>query len=264
MANNYWVNGYRMEDAARRWYVMEGTKVPGVGAMRSSSTTIPNRMGVLPSVTYAADPFQVALNMMVTDAGGRGGWAQLQANWDSLMAIVRPFRILSNLQWMPDGGSIRYAPARLSGAVDPTFDRGAMTYDTTLVFEVPGGVWKEQSESTMAINNLNGLKGGSAPVSDALFLVSGAPNLIACQDYQTSARLTWSGTPQAGKNLLIEPGEYRASWVTGEVWQHSNQDASFGLDISAQGFALHPDFNGAYLAQATGGAWKVKASRSFA
>lgn len=264
MANNYWVNDRRLDDAQGRWLVMEGTKVPPTGSMRLVSTQIPGRMGVVPQPIMSAEPFQVAINMMVTDAPRAGSWAQLQANWDALMAIVRPFSKLCSLQYKPDGGGIRWAPARLLGGVVPEFDRGAMAYDATLVFEIPGGVWKDPNEVVMPVNDLSRIRGGSAPIQDAKFLVANPPGLISVRDYTSGTQMSWTGSAPPGKSLLLEPGEYKASYVNPGTWEHSGNDASYGMDISAFGFSMYPDHEGVYLMQATGGTWQVKAARSYA
>lgn len=264
MANNWWVNGYRLDDPAGRWRVMEGTKVPAPGAMRLVSTTIPNRMGVIPQPALAAEPFMVSINLMVTDAGKPGHWSQVQYNYDTLMGIIRPFYSLSTLEYMPDGSDIRWAYARLSGEPSVVFDRGAMTYDVTIVFEVPGGVWKDRTAQIMPANDLSKIKGGSAPIQDVKFLVANPPQLLAVRDVVSATQMAWTGTAPSGKALLLEPNEYKASYVTPGTWTHSDDDASFGLDISPFGFSMYPSRDGTYTLQATGGTWQVRAMRSFA
>lgn len=267
MANNWWVNSRRLDDERGRWLVMEGTEVPAAGGMRLVSTQVPGRMGVLPQPVVSAEPFQVVISMMVTDNRSlteRGGWAQLQANWDAFMALVRQFQQLSVIQYKPDGAGIRQAQCRLLGGVQPKFDRGAMSYDCSVIFEVPGGVWKDPNEVIMPISDLSRIKGGSAPIQDAKFLVANPPQLLSVRDYTSETQMSWTGTAPSGKSLLLEPGEYKASYVDPGTWEHSSDDASFGMDISAFGFSLYPDSEGTYLAQATGGTWQIKAARSYA
>lgn len=264
MANNYWINGRALEDSQKRWMVMEGTKIPSIGSVRSSSVSIPNRSGVLQTPPRGSDPMQVAINVMVTDLGGRGGWHQLQLNWDALMAICRPFNKMSEIQWRPDGMGIRTAKCRLAGGVEPVFDRGAMTYDATLIFEIPSGCWQDVTAPEMAVSDMSKIRGGSAPITNPLFIVQNPGVVVAVQDYMSGRRLAWAGSPKAGKMLLLDPDNWRASWLDAKQWTHTTDDASFGLDMGAFGFALHPDYAGVYTAQASGGQWTVKAARSYA
>ena len=81
--SEYVLDGFDLTEENQRWFVMEGTSIPELGAPSLPSVTVPGRWGVLPLPVHGYGTSQITLKMMVTDARdgviGKGGRQRIAA-----------------------------------------------------------------------------------------------------------------------------------------------------------------------------------------
>lgn len=262
--SEYVINGVDLNDADGRWFLMVGTELPQLGAMRNVSTPVPLRTGVLWKPPVAADPFMVTLQIMVTDAvnGKPAGRSALDANWRAFQNVFRRLGEGIELRHEPDGAPPRKATGRIAGVTTPVFDVNSTSVDVTLVVECPSGVWKDIEPKVLAANDLSELDGGTMPITDAVFQVSSPTERIVIRDAVSGKTMSWTGSVKAGKTLIIQPDSYRAGWSETDSWE-SAEDATAGLSLGVGGFAITPDLQGHHAITTQGGTVTVKAGRSY-
>lgn len=260
--SEYRLDGHDLDDPAGRWRLTSATALPTWGAPRSTSITIPGRMGVLPTAPATTDPITIVLGLLVTGTSRAG----LDVSLRALAALVRGVGRMMTLTHAPAGAPARQALVRLSGSVEPAYYPAGHAATVKIVLEAPEGLWRDTTPTDAPAADLSTLDGGVMPITDALILVATPTSAVTITDAASGKTMTWTGTPASGKALLLDPAAYTAR-LTGGSWSTTGAtDASAGLSLSAGGFAIHPDADGHHALTTKGtstGAVTVRARRAY-
>ena len=260
MSSEYSLNGVDL-DRPGKWRVMQGTLLPAVPAPRLTSTEVPFRSGILDGAGLKVDTFKVTVAFMVEGADR----ADLDRNFQALMAVLRASNKLATLQHHPVGSSPREALVRLVSVSQPSWRYGEWAIDTTVIFEAVEGVWKDVVAVEVPLTDLSRLAGGSAPITDALMKLTPAGNTCTIVDQASGTSITWRGTMEPGQRLLIDVGKYSAWRQVSERWYPLNGavNASAEISMSPEGFQLTPSHEGKIILQVTGATGVIQARRAY-
>ena len=260
MSSEYSLNGIDL-DQPGKWRVMEGTLLPSVPSPRLESTEVPFRSGIIDGSGVKVGTFKVTVAFMVEGVDR----ASLDRNFQALMARLRASNRLATLQHRPAGVRPREALVRLVSVSQPSWRYGEWAIDTTVIFEAVEGVWKDTSPTEANLSDLSALKGGAAPIADALLRLYPTSNLVTVKDRESGTVLTWRGSVTGGQRVLVDVARYEAWKIDADRWAAGNgaQGASAGLSMSPEGFQLVPDSEGTVAVEITGGTGVVRARRAY-
>lgn len=260
MSSEYYLNGIDL-DQPGKWRVMHGTLLPEVPSPRLESTDVPFRSGIIDGAGRKVGTFKVTVAFMV-EGVDRG---ELDRNWYALVARLRTSNRLAVLQHRPAGAAPKEAIVRLVSLSQPTWRYGEWAIDTTAVFEAVEGVWKDTAPAEANLSDLSALKGGSAPITDALLRLYPTSNLVTVKDKESGTNLTWRGSVAGGRRLLVDVARYEAWKIDADRWAAGSnaQGASSGLSMSPNGFQLTPDSEGSIAVEITGGTGVIRARRAY-
>lgn len=260
MSSEYSLNGVDL-DRPGKWRVMQGTLLPAVPAPRLTSTEVPFRSGILDGAGLKVDTFKVTVAFMVEGADR----ADLDRNFQALMAVLRASNKLATLQHHPAGVSPREALVRLVSVSQPSWRYGEWAIDTTVVFEAVEGVWRDTTTIETQLNDLSRLAGGAAPISDAILKLTPTGNTCTIVDQTSGSSITWRGTMEPGQRLLIDVGKYSAWRQVSERWYPLSGavNASAEISMSPEGFQLTPNHEGKIVLQVTGTTGVIQARRAY-
>lgn len=260
MSSEYSLNGVDL-DQPGRWRVMEGTLLPAVPAPRLTSTEVPFRSGIIDGVGPKVNTFKVTVAFMVEGADR----ADLDRNFQALMARLRASNKLATLQHHPAGVSPREALVRLVSVSQPSWRYGEWAIDTTVVFEAVEGVWRDTTTIEAQLDDLSRLAGGAAPISDAVLKLKPTANTVTIKDVTSGTSLTWRGTMESDQRLLIDVGKYSAWRQVSERWYplQGAFNASAEISMSPEGLQLTPNHEGKIVLQVTGVTGAIQARRAY-
>lgn len=260
MSSEYSLNGVDL-DRPGKWRVMQGTLLPGVAEPRLESTEVPFRNGVLNGAGVKVGTFKVTVAFMVEGADR----ADLDRNWQALMAFLRASNKLATLQHHPAGATPRETPVRLVSVSQPSWRYGEWAIDTTVIFEAVEGVWRDSATIEAPLTDLGRLAGGAAPISDALFKLKPTGNLVTITDVTSGTSLTWRGTMETDQRLLIDVGKYSAWRQVSERWYplQGASNASAEISMSPEGLQLTPNHEGKISLQVVGATGAIQARRAY-
>lgn len=260
MSSEYSLNGVDL-DRPGKWRVMQGTLLPAVAEPRLESTEVPFRNGILNGAGLKVGTFKVTVAFMVEGVDR----ADLDRNWQSLMAVLRASNKLATLQHHPAGVSPRETLVRLVSVSQPSWRYGEWAIDTTVVFEAVEGVWRDSTAVETDLSDLGRLTGGAAPISDALFKLKPTANLATITDATSGTSLTWRGTTERDQRLLIDIGKYSAWRQVSERWYpiQGAFNASAEISMSPEGLQLTPNHEGKIILQVAGATGSIQARRAY-
>lgn len=260
MSSEYSLNGVDL-DRPGKWRVMQGTLLPAVAEPRLESTEVPFRNGILNGAGLKVGTFKVTVAFMVEGVDR----ADLDRNWQSLMAVLRASNKLATLQHHPAGVSPRETLVRLVSVSQPSWRYGEWAIDTTVVFEAVEGVWRDSTAVETDLSDLGRLAGGAAPISDALFKLKPTANLATITDATSGTSLTWRGTMERDQQLLIDIGKYSAWRQVSERWYpiQGAFNASAEISMSPEGLQLTPNHEGKIILQVAGATGTIQARRAY-
>lgn len=260
MSSEYSLNGVDL-DRPGKWRVMQGTLLPAVPAPRLTSTEVPFRSGILDGAGLKVDTFKVTVAFMVEGADR----ADLDRNFQALMAVLRASNKLTTLQHHPAGVSPRDALVRLVSVSQPAWRYGEWAIDITVVFEAVEGVWRDTATIETQLDDLSRLAGGAAPISDAILKLTPTGNTCTIVDQTSGSSITWRGTMEPGQRLLIDVGKYSAWRQVSERWYPLSGavNASAEISMSPEGFQLTPNHEGKIVLQVTGTTGVIQARRAY-
>lgn len=260
MSSEYYLNGIDL-DQPGKWRVMHGTLLPEVPSPRLESTDVPFRSGIIDGAGQKVGTFKVTVAFMVEGAD-RG---ELDRNWYALVARLRASNRLASLQHRPAGAAPKEAIVRLVSVSQPAWRYGEWAIDATAVFEAVEGVWKDTAPVEANLSDLSALKGGSAPITDALLRLYPTSNLVTVKDKESGTNLTWRGSVAGGQRLLVDVARYEAWKIDADQWAAGSgaKGASSGLSMSSGGFQLTPDSEGNVSVEITGGTGVIRARRAY-
>lgn len=260
MSSEYSLNGVDL-DQPGKWRVMEGTLLPAVPSPRLESTDVPFRSGIIDGVGLKVGTFKVTVAFMVEGADR----ADLDRNFQALMARLRASNKLATLQHHPAGVSPREALVRLVSVSQPSWRYGEWVIDTTVVFEAVEGVWRDTTTIDTQLDDLSRLAGGAAPISDAILKLKPTANTVTIKDVTSGTSLTWRGTVESDQRLLIDVGKYSAWRQVSERWYplQGAFNASAEISMSPEGLQLTPNHEGKIVLQVTGATGAIQARRAY-
>ena len=260
MSSEYSLNGVDL-DQPGKWRVMEGTLLPAVPSPRLESTDVPFRSGIIDGAGLKVGTFKVTVAFMVEGADR----ADLDRNFQALMALLRASNKLATLQHHPAGVSPREALVRLVSVSQPSWRYGEWVIDTTVVFEAVEGVWRDTTTIETQLDDLSRLAGGAAPISDAVLKLKPTANTVTIKDVTSGTSLTWRGTMESDQRLLIDVGKYSAWRQVSERWYplQGAFNASAEISMSPEGLQLTPNHEGKIVLQVTGATGAIQARRAY-
>lgn len=260
MSSEYSLNGVDL-DQPGKWRVMEGTLLPAVPSPRLESTDVPFRSGIIDGAGLKVGTFKVTVAFMVEGADR----ADLDRNFQALMARLRASNKLATLQHHPAGVSPREALVRLVSVSQPLWRYGEWVIDTTAVFEAVEGVWRDTATIETQLDDLSRLAGGAAPISDAVLKLKPTANTVTIKDVTSGTSLTWRGTMESDQRLLVDVGKYSAWRQVSERWYplQGAFNASAEISMSPEGLQLTPNHEGKIVLQVTGATGAIQARRAY-
>lgn len=260
MSSEYSLNGVDL-DQPGKWRVMEGTLLPAVPSPRLESTDVPFRSGIIDGAGLKVGTFKVTVAFMVEGADR----ADLDRNFQALMARLRASNKLATLQHHPAGVSPREALVRLVSVSQPSWRYGEWVIDTTVVFEAVEGVWRDTTTIETQLDDLSRLAGGAAPISDAVLKLKPTANTVTIKDVTSGTSLTWRGTVESDQRLLVDVGKYSAWRQVSERWYplQGAFNASAEISMSPEGLQLTPNHEGKIVLQVTGATGAIQARRAY-
>lgn len=260
MGSEYSLNGVDL-DQPGKWRVMEGTLLPAVPSPRLESTDVPFRSGIIDGAGLKVGTFKVTVAFMVEGADR----ADLDRNFQALMARLRASNKLATLQHHPAGVSPREALVRLVSVSQPSWRYGEWVIDTTVVFEAVEGVWRDTTTIETQLDDLSRLAGGAAPISDAVLKLKPTANTVTIKDVTSGTSLTWRGTVESDQRLLVDVGKYSAWRQVSERWYplQGAFNASAEISMSPEGLQLTPNHEGKIVLQVTGATGAIQARRAY-
>lgn len=260
MSSEYSLNGVDL-DQPGKWRVMEGTLLPAVPSPRLESTDVPFRSGIIDGAGLKVGTFKVTVAFMVEGADR----ADLDRNFQALMARLRASNKLATLQHHPAGVSPREALVRLVSVSQPSWRYGEWAIDTTVVFEAVEGVWRDTTTIETQVDDLSRLAGGAAPISDAVLKLKPTANTVTIKDVTSGTSLTWRGTMESDQRLLVDVGKYSAWRQVSERWYpiQGAFNASAEISMSPEGLQLTPNHEGKIILQVTGATGAIQARRAY-
>lgn len=260
MSSEYSLNGVDL-DQPGKWRVMEGTLLPAVPSPRLESTDVPFRSGIIDGAGLKVGTFKVTVAFMVEGVGR----TDLDRNFQALMARLRASNKLATLQHHPAGVSPRETLVRLVSVSQPSWRYGEWAIDTTVIFEAVEGVWRDTTTIETQLDDLSGLAGGAAPISDATLKLKPTANTVTVKDVTSGTSLTWRGTMESDQRLLIDVGKYSAWRQVSERWYpiQGAFNASAEISMSPEGLQLTPNHEGKIILQVTGATGAIQARRAY-
>lgn len=260
MSSEYSLNGVDL-DQPGKWRVMEGTLLPAVPSPRLESTEVPFRSGIIDGAGQKVGTFKVTVAFMVEGVDR----ADLDRNFQALMARLRASNKLATLQHHPADVSPREALVRLVSVSQPSWRYGEWVIDTTVVFEAVEGVWRDTTTIETQLDDLSRLAGGAAPISDVVLKLKPTANTVTIKDVTSGTSLTWRGTMESDQRLLIDVGKYSAWRQVSERWYPINGafNASAEISMSPEGLQLTPNHEGKIVLQVTGTTGAIQARRAY-
>lgn len=260
MSSEYSLNGVDL-DQPGKWRVMEGTLLPAVPSPRLESTDVPFRSGIIDGAGLKVGTFKVTVAFMVEGADR----ADLDRNFQALMARLRASNKLATLHYHPAGVSPREALVRLVSVSQPSWRYGEWAIDTTVVFEAVEGVWRDAAAIEAQLDDLSRLAGGAAPISDAVLKLKPTANTVTIKDVTSGTSLTWRGTMESDQRLLVDVGKYSAWRQVSERWYpiQGAFNASAEISMSPEGLQLTPNHEGKIILQVTGATGAIQARRAY-
>jgi hypothetical protein len=234
---SYSLDGVGLDHPAGCWRLKRGTQrrpLPGARAVRVSVT---GRAGELPIVGLDHEATSFSLTFVVTGAtpaGTDGGYPQMETNLEALTALLGVRNRLMSLRYQA-GPIVRVADVTVTAATDPEITVGAARARLTVVVEVPGAYWRDETVTTWAGSAnatdqvVTTLAGSTAPITDALIRITGPATNITVRDVASGGSVglltSGSNTLAAGQRLLIDAIAMRAALVTTDTW-----DVTTGTD----------------------------------
>ncbi|GAA4945911.1 hypothetical protein HD597_006742 [Nonomuraea thailandensis] len=240
---SYSLDGVPLDHPAGCWRLKKGTQRRPLPGARAVKVSVPGRHGDIPVVGLDLEATTFGLTFKVTSAtpsGADGGYEQMERNLEALSALLGTRHRLMKLRYQA-GNLVRVADVTINAASEPEVNTGAATARITAVVEVPGALWRDDSESTWAgapdqlAQAVTTLAGATGPIVDALLRFTGPAVQLSIGDVATGGWVLRPGGLLAGQRLLIDCGRMRAAVVTSDTW-----DLAAGDDVTGEIDAIGP------------------------
>lgn len=255
---DYLIDGVNLDDAQRRWVVLDESSLPEMGAPRLATVEIPGKEGAAALPANGGGVGTVSLTLAVTDrkADGQpsGSRAQLWQNYEMLVTLLKP-RSIVQIRMNPGGDASlsRVATARVSNALKPEY-QGHITGRSIIKVQV---VYEVLTQWTATFDYTFDLTGdgrtytlyalaGSTGRAAATLIVTNPSATVTVTDINSSGRAVWRrGNTRHQTNptnfLRLSLTDFEATFVpSATYWTGPGTDATMGLDVPAGGFRLTP------------------------
>lgn len=244
----YTIDGVPLSDADGRWGVLTTSDARTPVAMRSVSVSAPGVDGNIPIYGENVESTALTVNMFIRGTS----WEDMTANIDFIRRLVtKTYAPLQFKQLM--GVSSRVADAKLASMDAPTAARLERVVTQKFTFTIPAGVWRDEdttdwthpAPTSSVKQTVVALAGGTARISDALALITGPAVSPKLTDPTTGAWVQYTGTVDAGTQLLIDCREWRATVGSAVDWNSTGAGATKlltngGPDSAVRLFTLTP------------------------
>lgn len=244
------VNGVPLDDPAGRW-VVHGDVVLSVpaGRRRATSESAYRHGEQRASLNRSAVGHQ-AIKMIVTDLdedGAEAGWLQLVRNRDHVNALLAPFRpmvlgLTPNATDSPQERRVANVEFRAAGEPE-TYGIGHEVL--SFAFDIVDSFWRDAEPVVTTQAGSGVLRGGSAPITDAKFMVPGAGvgTRVRIRDQVTGAWVTYEGNVPVGQYVRIEPDLETAFVVANPHAWAGGAEHLAGVNVGPGGFELSPEID---------------------
>lgn len=217
--------------------------------LRTENIVVPGRHGTLRTPRKMYEEGQIVLPMWVRDTDvddANPSRGQLFENIDLLSKLFRPGQgLLEVVHTLPDG-SARRAMAESTEVID-FVPRGSGMAQFSVSLKVPGVFWEDADPVSVDLAPThNGpvavLSGATAPIEDAVFLVTGPITEVRVEALVDGAIMTdpvwfkYLGVVAAGQTLTIDVAEWNLTGGGGHVVNYS----SFSHQGSARWLIIEP------------------------
>jgi hypothetical protein len=237
------LDGVQLNDPAGRWQLNADTRLRVPAPAVINDVSIPGMHGVLPALTSTYSPGSAALSFDLEAP-------DYQTLLDYLAALGAACGSLRRLRVLADGdyrASVQFISSTELEVTADTFARITFTYS------IPTGFWQDAGSVDVALSggsqNPTALRGGSAPIVDALWLVSSGTTVT---DDISDTWFRWGGSGTARINT------YRQTAFDGGGWS-GGSNVSGGLVLGPGQFQLSP--GGSFTV--SGGDGTVRARRAY-
>ncbi|GAA2895583.1 hypothetical protein [Nonomuraea rubra] len=240
---SYSLDGVPLDHPAGCWRTKKGTQRRPLPGARAVKVSVPGWHGDIPVVGLDLEATTFGLTFKVTSAtpsGADGGYEQMERNLEALSALLGTRHRLMKLRYQA-GSLVRVADVQITAASEPEVNTGAATARLTAVVEVPGALWRDESESTWAgepnqlAQPVTPLAGATGPIVDAVLRFTGPAVQPSIGDVATGGWVLRPGGLLAGERLLIDCGRMQAAVVTDDTWE-----LTAGDDVTGQIDAIGP------------------------
>lgn len=249
VAGTYLIDGVALDDPAGRWALTSDTTLPTWGAMTTADVDIPGRDGVVALAPTAMGAATVTLGLLARATAS----STLDDTLSALSRLLRR-RALVDVTRVSPTGVRRVAQSRVTSSVEPVYSPIDQTALLKIVVQIPGGVWRSTSESTvrMALGSPTALTSALA-VRDATLMVTASASRVALTDAVSRTSLTLDGAV-SGSAYRVRIADWSAARVASTTaWTETGTDVSGRLSMTPGGLALTPaPANGAVTLQAVG------------
>lgn len=244
--NQYTLDGVPLRDPALKWFADRETGIRIIPARRTPSQQFPNVDGdiFIPSTPY--DPGAVAVNLQVQGSSPE----DFRANLEFITGLItQRSKLMVLTEHYVKNENSRQAEVTLATSVEPIM----LSKQSALVgatFSVPGVFWRSAALVTDTVAQavtssaqtveLEGFKGGNAPITDALFRIRvGAFSTLTIEDAVTGSGFTVNTPLLASETLLVDPVTWKAVIVTGntvDTWSLNQGRNISGLVVPNHGY----------------------------
>jgi hypothetical protein len=210
------VDGVRLDTLGYN-VLSEKLSVPG---RRSGYAVIPGQHGVLPAYDEDYEAAVIGLSMIVKGADVNGSVptdavGQLRDNLDALVHLFSKTYALLDVQETVKTGVQRQALCQRQDQIEPEIVPGlSASFSVSLL--IPSGMWQDTATADWTQNSavsgttyeVTSLQGGTAPIQDAIFLVTGPATNPRITDPNTAEWVQYTGTVAAGSAWRVNAGTF--------------------------------------------------------
>lgn len=206
-----------------------------VPALRTDNISVPGRHGVVRTRRKMYEEGQVILPMWVRDTDADGENPNRETLFDNIDKLTKLFRpgsgLLEVVHTLPDG-SKRRVMAECTQAIDlSTKGRSMATYSVAL--RVPSVFWEDETQVVQDLSvphtgPVTALTGMTAPLDDAVFLVTGPITNVRVEAYLDGAPLEvpvwwqYSTALTGGQTVTVDCAQWKLTSTGGHTVNYAN------------------------------------------
>jgi hypothetical protein len=217
------------------WRTRLGTQLVGRPASRVADVALSGAHGIVPSLLDPYEAQQITLRMGIygsTPDGEGSGAAELERNVDALLGLFPSGRLVELRREQADG-TWRAVEAKVSASVMPDVRPGVLA-EATVVLTAPGVFWRdpdpvEWSQAAPVsgtVYDVAPLTGATAPITDALVLVTGPGGNPQVTDDASGSWVRFDGALGIDEQVRFDPATFSAVRGVGIGWDGAGTDVT--------------------------------------